>query len=168
MIPPDYEKSIRRAFLQVLVLCLCAVAPPIFSLTGIFAPEDEPLGQWFQRAGIVMTVFAVLAQFKAAGIATTMIAGGTFAETWEAYHKYNRLQTLAAWLSLALVVIGTLIWAYGDLVFPEPPEQEEQNAIAVGITQRVGSHRSQRGDRLTGEKPHIYLAFAVPTQIHQL
>ena len=123
MIPPDYEKRIKRAFLQVLILCLCAVVPPLFSLTGIFAPEDEPLGQWFQRAGIVMTVFAVLAYFKAAGIATTMIGGSTFAELWEVYHKYNRLQALAAWLSLVLVVIGTLIWAYGDLLFPEPPEE---------------------------------------------
>jgi hypothetical protein len=126
MIPSDYEKGIRRAFLQVLVLCLCAVVPPLFSLTGIFAPEDEPLGQWLQRGGAVMTAFAVLAQFRAAGIAT-MITGTTFAETWEPYHKYNRLQALAAWLSLVLVVIGTLIWAYGDLLFPEPPE--EQNAI---------------------------------------
>jgi hypothetical protein len=168
MIPPDYEKRIGHAFLEALILCLCALLPPLLSLTDIFRPEDEPLGQWFQRSGIVMTVLAVLAHFKAAGITTRMIAGGTFAETWEAYHKYNRFQTLAAWLSLILIVIGTLIWAYGDLVFPEPPEQEEQNAIAVGITQRVGSHRSQRGDRLTGEKPHIYLAFAAPTQIHQL
>jgi hypothetical protein len=94
MIPPDYEKGVRRAFVQVAILCLCAVVPPLFSLTGIFAPEDEALGLWFQRSGTVMTVLAVLAQFKAAGIATTMIAGGTFAETWEAYHKYNRLQVL--------------------------------------------------------------------------
>jgi hypothetical protein len=130
MIPPDYEKGIRRAFLQVLILCLCAVVPPLFSLTGIFAPEDEALGQWFQRSGTVMTVLAVLAQFKAAGIATTMIAGGTFAETWEAYHKFHRFQVLAAWLSLVLVVIGTLIWAYGDLLFPEPPDDaQEQTAI---------------------------------------
>ena len=129
MISPDYEKGIRRAFLQVLVLCLCAVVPPLFSLTGIFRPEDEPLGQWFQRSGSVMTAFAVFAHFKAGGIAT-MIAGGTFAETWEAYHKYNRIQALAAWLSLVLVVIGTLIWAYGDLLFPEPPDDaEEQTAM---------------------------------------
>jgi hypothetical protein len=154
MIPPDYEKSIRRAFLQVAILSLCAVVPPLFSLTGIFLPDDEPLGQWFQRSGAVMTVLAGLAHFKAAGIATTIIAGGTFAETWEAYHKYNRLQILAAWFSLALVIIGTLIWAYGDLVFPEPPE-EEQNAVSAGITQRVGSRRSQREVRLTAEKPHI-------------
>jgi hypothetical protein len=93
MIPPDHERRIKAAIQQVFILCLCAVVPPLFSLTGIFRPEDEPLGQWFQRAGIVMTVFAVLAHFKAADIASTMIAGGAFAETWEAYHKYNRLQT---------------------------------------------------------------------------
>jgi hypothetical protein len=73
-----------------------------------------------------MTAFAVFAQFKAGGIAT-MIAGNTFAETWEAYNKYHRCQALAAWLSLVLVVIGTLIWAYGDLLFPDAPE--EQTAI---------------------------------------
>jgi hypothetical protein len=159
MIPPDYEKSIRRAFLQEAILCLCAVVPPLFSLTGILAPEDEALGLWFQRSGIVMTVFAVLAQFKAGSIATTMIAGGTFAETWEAYHKYNRLQALAAWLSLTLVVVGTLIWAYGDLLFPEPPEQEEQNAIAGrrqdGPVQSsfMGTHMRPRISPLPKSKP---------------
>jgi hypothetical protein len=142
MIPPDYEKAIRRLFLQVAILCLCAVGTPLFSLTGILTPEDEPLGQWFQRAGIVMTVFAVLAHFKAAGIASTMMAGGTFAETWEAYHKYGRLQALAAWLSLILIVIGTLIWAYGDLVFPQPTEEQEQNAIVWGNSMGGDRHRA--------------------------
>jgi hypothetical protein len=135
MIPPDHEKGIRRVFLQVIVLCLCAVITPLFSLTSIFRPEDEPLGQWFQRAGIVMTVFAVLAHFKAAGIAT-MIAGVPFAETWEAYHKYNRLQSLAAWLSPALVLIGTLIWAYGDLVFPEPLMTPKNRPRSFGVDRR--------------------------------
>jgi hypothetical protein len=116
--------------LAMIVLCLCAVITPLFSLMSIFRPEDEPLGQWFQRAGIVMTVFAMLAHFKAAGVAAAMIAGTTFAETWEAYHKYNMLQTRAVWLSLVLIVVGTLIWAYGDLLFPEPADDtEEQNAI---------------------------------------
>jgi hypothetical protein len=130
MIPPDHERRIKAAILQVLILCLCAVLPPLFSLTGIFRPGDEPLGQWFQRSGPVMTVLAAFAQFKASGIAT-MIAGGTFAETWEAFHKYNRFQTLAAWLSLILIVIGTLIWAYGDLLFPDPPDDDEERTAII-------------------------------------
>jgi hypothetical protein len=116
MIPPDHEKRIKRAFVQVLFLCLCAVVPPFFSLTGIFRPQGEPLGGWFQRSSVVMTAFAVFAEFKAAGIAT-MIAGGPFAESWKAYHKYNRLRATVAVLSLVLVVIGTVIWGYGDLLF---------------------------------------------------
>jgi hypothetical protein len=139
MIPPDHEKRIKAAVQQVLILSLCALVPPLFSLTGIFRPEDEPLGQWFQRSGIVMTVLAVLAHFKAAGIATTMIAGSTFAETWEAFHKYNRFQTLAAWLSLILIVIGTLIWAYGDLLFPEPPDDTEEQTAVLGVVGRFST-----------------------------
>jgi hypothetical protein len=139
MIPPDYEKRIGHAFQQALILCLCALLPPLFSLTGFFRPEDEPLGLWFQRSGIVMTVLAVLAHFKAAGIATTMIAGGTFAETWEAFHKYHRFQTLAAWLSLILIVTGTVIWAYGDLLFPEPPDDSEEQTAASALVGRFST-----------------------------
>lgn len=49
-----------------------------------------------------------------------MIAGGTLAELWEAHHKYRWYQALAAGLLLALVVIGTVVWGYGDLLFPHP------------------------------------------------
>jgi hypothetical protein len=87
-------------------------------------PIDTP-GQWFERRGAVMTAFAVFAQFKAGSIAT-MIAGGTFGESWEAYHKYKRLQAVAAGLSLVLVVVGTVVWGYGDLLFPRPGAQHEE------------------------------------------
>jgi hypothetical protein len=149
MITPDHEDRIKAAILQVLILCLCALLPPLFSLTGIFRPEDEALGLWFQRSGIVMTVLAVLAHFKASGIATTMIAGGTFAETWEAFHKYSRFQTLGAWLSLILIVIGTLIWAYGDLLFPEPTDDSEEQTVMLGVT--------DRGFPQQGSRPVHYL-----------
>lgn len=119
MIDPEYEKRIRRAFLQVSVLCLCAVIPPLLSMLGSFRPQAESPGQWFERSGAVMTVFAVFAHFKADTIAT-MIAGGTLGESWEAYHKYKRHQAVVAGLSLVLMVIGTVVWGYGDLLFPCP------------------------------------------------
>ena len=120
MIDPAYERRVRRAIFWAFVLCLCAVIPPLLSLPGGFRPQmgqaDTP-GQWFERSGAVMTAFAVFAQFKAGGIAA-MIAGGTFGESWEAYHKYKRSQAAVTVLSLVLVVIGTVIWGYGDLIFP--------------------------------------------------
>ena len=119
MIDPGHESRIKQAILWAFVLCLCAVIPPLFSLVGSFRPQAEPPGQWFERSGAAMTVFAVFAQLKAGSIAT-MIAGGTFGESWEAYHKYKRHQAVAAVLSLVLVVIGTVVWGYGDLLFPRP------------------------------------------------
>jgi hypothetical protein len=119
MIDPAYETRVRRAFLWAFMLCLCAVIPPLLSLAGMFRPPAEPPGQWFERSGAVMTVFAVFAQFKANSIAT-MIAGGTFGESWEAYRKYKGTLAWVAGLSLVLVVLGTVVWGYGDLLFPRP------------------------------------------------
>jgi cellobiose-specific phosphotransferase system component IIC len=119
MIDPTYEKRVRRAIAWAFVLCLCAAIPPLLSLVGSFRPQAEPPGQWFERSGAVMTAFAVFAQFRASGIAT-LIAGGTFGESWEAYYKYKRHQAVAAALSLVLVVLGTVVWGYGDLLFPRP------------------------------------------------
>jgi hypothetical protein len=119
MIDPGYERRIRRAILWAFGLCVCAVIPPLFSMLGSFRPQAETPGQWFERSGALMTVIAVFAQFKAGSIAT-MIAGGTFGESWEAYHKYKRHQAVVAGLSLVLVVIGTIVWGYGDLLFPRP------------------------------------------------
>ena len=66
-----------------------------------------------------MTVIAVFAQFKATSI-TTMIQGRTYGESREFYRKYKCRQTIVAVLSLVLVVLGTIVWGYGDLLFPLP------------------------------------------------
>jgi hypothetical protein len=115
----EHETRVWRAFLWAYGLCLCAVILPLFSTLGIFKPQAEPLGQWFARSGAMMTVIAVFAQFKAASIAT-MIQGRAFGESWEFYRKYKRRQAFAAGLSLVLVVLGTIVWGYGDLLFPLP------------------------------------------------
>jgi hypothetical protein len=115
----EHEGRVCRAFLWAFGLCLCAVIPPLFSTLGIFTPQAEPLGQWFARSGAMMTVIAVFAQFKAASIAT-MIQGRAFGGSWGFYHKYKRRQTIVAVLSLVLVLIGTIVWGYGDLLFPLP------------------------------------------------
>ena len=117
MIDPRYENRIRRASLWASAFCLLSVIPPLLSLLGSFKPQAEPAGQWFERSGAVMTAFAVFAQFKAGGIAS-LIQGTTFAESWEAYRKYKAYQASLNILSLSLIIVGTLIWGYGDLLLP--------------------------------------------------
>ena len=113
----EHERKIRRTFLWACGLCLCAFMTPLISLLGWFRPQAEPLGQWFQRSGAVMTVFAVYAQFQVNNI-VTMIAGAGFGNTFGFYWKYQRRQKVVAVLSLVPAIIGTLIWGYGDLLFP--------------------------------------------------
>jgi hypothetical protein len=113
----EHEKRVWRAFLWACGLCLCAAILPLFSMLGIFKPRAEPLGQWFARSGAMMTVIAVFAQFRAASIAT-MILGSAYGESREFYHTYKRRQAAVAVVSLVLVVIGTVVWGYGDLLFP--------------------------------------------------
>jgi hypothetical protein len=114
----EEDRRIRRAILWVFVLCVCAVIPPLLSMLGGFKPQAEPLGQWFQRSGAVMTIIAVFGQFRAASIAAMIAPGGGWEETLGAFRKYKRLQNVVAVLSLVLAIIGTVIWGYGDLLFP--------------------------------------------------
>jgi hypothetical protein len=134
MLDPKYERRIRRAFLWAFTLCLCAI-PPLLSIVPEFMPQAEPAGQWFERSGAVMTVFAVFAQFKATSIAT-MIAGQGFAETWEAYRKYNSRQKVAEILSLVLIVV----WGYGDLLISRP-RAEPSNGNCVLLCSKQGAAR---------------------------
>lgn len=96
--------------------CACAPGVPILSLLNGLRPHDEAPGLWFGRSGAVMTAFAAFAQFKAAGI-EMMLRGTTFAESWEAYRIHICHQQVLSWASLVLIVLGTLVWGYGDLIY---------------------------------------------------
>jgi hypothetical protein len=112
-----HENKIKSAFVWTYGLCLCAIVALLFSIFGWFRPQVGTPGQWIARSGALMTIFAGAAQIKAANIAT-MIAGGTFGETWGFYRRYQDQQKAVARLSLALTIIGTFVWGYGDLLFP--------------------------------------------------
>jgi hypothetical protein len=118
MIDSSYERRVRRAIAVAFVLSFCAALPPVLALlppVAALRPSGEAIGVWVQRSGAVMTMLAAVAQFQAAAVAT-MIAGSTFAESWECYFKYKNYQRAANVLSLVLVVFGTLVWGYGDMV----------------------------------------------------
>ena len=119
MIDSDRQTQARREIRVSLLLCVCAVLPPLLSWPGglrlPIAHADTP-GLWFDRSGAMMTVFAIFAQFRV-GELSTIIAGGTFAESWDLYRKYTGWRTALWRASTALAVVGTLIWGYGDLLF---------------------------------------------------
>lgn len=111
----QHERRIKRAFFYAFALCVLAIAPCSISFISSLKPPSEKIDLWFQRSGAAMTAFSVFSQVKVNNI-LEMIRGGTFAESWKMYHKYIVLQRLASGISVILIISGTVIWGYGDLL----------------------------------------------------
>ena len=126
----EHEKRIRCAFLWAYGLCVCAVIPLLFLILGICRPQAELFGQWFARSGAVMSAIAVVAQFKANGIAP-MIQGGTFGESWGFYRRYSRYQALCRWI--VACAGGHRHHRVGIWRFAVPPSPRHMIRIAISV-----------------------------------
>jgi hypothetical protein len=115
--PTDTE--LQRSLNIAWGLVFLAVLAPILS---VFLPyphaQDLDRGGWFGRSGAVTTVFAILAEgvLIRAKLSITPVGFG-----WEGLQeqrdrfipKFNNPE----WIIFSLTIVGTLIWAYGDLPF---------------------------------------------------
>ncbi|MCK4827445.1 hypothetical protein KA005_67575 [bacterium] len=98
-------------------LVVLAYAPPLFALTCIAMPAYEDPATWFQRSGSTMVVISLLAEFKLFSIQayfdhhdTAMFA---IIIPPKAYKNAHKIIVTSATVS---IVIGTIIWGYGDIV----------------------------------------------------
>lgn len=111
----QHEDKIERQLFYVYALCLIAlISSPVLTYCDL-KPTSEPVSVWFQRTGGIMTIFAFLAQVRAASI-LEMTRGSTFVSSWRSHYKYGSSQRTVSVLSSALVILGAVIWAYGDLL----------------------------------------------------
>ncbi|GHC17908.1 hypothetical protein [Aidingimonas halophila] len=98
------------------VMMLMAIVPVMISLYLSFITND---GQWFQRSGALMVLFSIGVEYHrkqelhpakrrdgALTVASSRLAG-TVQRCWRAI----------PFVCYLAVVIGTLIWSYGDLLF---------------------------------------------------
>lgn len=101
---------------KIEILLLIAV---IFSVHSYFYTSES--GMWFSRSGSIMVLLAAIAEFqintaKEASIetsSTVTIGGGNALIKRELSPRYRTLSVIAHFE----VIIGTVIWGYGDCVF---------------------------------------------------
>ncbi len=62
---------------------------------------------WFQRSGSIMTIVGAYIAFHEARRSIQTIKGNIFINKELPY----------AWLSIVLLIIGTIVWGYGDIPF---------------------------------------------------
>lgn len=81
--------------------------------------QDQGDGTWFARSGAVPTVATVLASIWLAKYRELLLGDGGFRElpADKAYKKLSPYYTFLQASTLIVLVVSTLVWAYGDLVF---------------------------------------------------
>ncbi|WP_229651872.1 hypothetical protein, partial [Vibrio parahaemolyticus] len=97
---PKFSQFIHVVFPTVIVIILSSI-----SLYSDISTEDGYF--WFQRSGALMGAAGIYIGFHE----------GNWKMTTRNQNLYINTQIWYQWLALALGVLGTLIWAYGDLPF---------------------------------------------------
>jgi hypothetical protein len=97
--------------IAVLSQCLALVLPRPISM-------QDDLGGWFGRSGAITTVFALLTETVLVRAKLSITPAGF---GWVGVNeqravfipKFNKPE----WTIFILIIVGTIIWAYGDIPF---------------------------------------------------
>lgn len=115
------ESSISKELFIIILLLAFSAVIPICAWYG-FLQQDDDVSIWFQRSGSLMVLFAVWAEyklFKVHRLTMPMSEGGeTYqdaAHTGELKTKYGKILNVINFISAILVIMGTVIWGYGDI-----------------------------------------------------
>ncbi len=103
-----------------------AIAYILFSIltlwmgwSGVFFYGDRgDAAMWFARSGAIVTIFAAMAEVLMAQYWVGSINQGITSTSISDFAKRHREVILfLQGLSGFLIVIGTMVWAYGDLIY---------------------------------------------------
>ncbi|MBB3185212.1 hypothetical protein FHR95_002793 [Halomonas fontilapidosi] len=106
----------REATLAEALLMMMAVLPVLFSAYVSLSTGD---GHWFQRSGGLMVLFSVGVEYHRKYLLRCLESG---TPSWlVASSRPARLVTrfwrAVPFICYLSIVVGTLIWSYGDLLF---------------------------------------------------
>ena len=68
----------------------------------------------FNRAGCLLVLFSVFAEFQLNNATVPM--GADVGDIPSNLNCHNRLVSCGKWVSHIFIIIGTIIWGYGDLI----------------------------------------------------
>lgn len=116
------KRRINKQLSIVLLLLTLSAVIPVCAWHGLMQ-QDSEVSLWFQRSGSLMVLFAAWAEyvlFKIHKLTKPMSDGGeTFqdmAHKGVLVTKYRTALNIINVITASLVIIGTVIWGYGDIV----------------------------------------------------
>jgi hypothetical protein len=113
----QYEKMVLKKRKMFFIFATLSILMPALSVFGFFKPSCEALGVWFQRSGATTVVFAIFAEMNATQMLGVLDPSGMVGKTFQpTYDKYLKQVKAYNYIALFLVIFGTVIWGYGDLL----------------------------------------------------
>ncbi|WP_348971451.1 hypothetical protein [Pseudomonas atacamensis] len=110
-----YEKRILKARRWFLFWAALAVAVPVVVVLVVWT-LDKP-SMWISRSGAIMAAIAFLAHLKSDVMMGVLKPGGfvdkSFRPTKE---KYFGQIVLCGRFAVSIVLLGSLVWGFGDLL----------------------------------------------------
>ena len=119
MVHEPTDAELNRSLVIAWVLIFIAVLAPVLAFL-LPRPSSflNDFGGWFGRSGAVTTVFALLAEtvLVRAKLSITPVGFG-----WDGINeqraKFIPKFNAPEWTIFSLIILGTIIWAYGDIPF---------------------------------------------------
>lgn len=116
-----YEERIRAPRILFWIFIVMSIAVPVIGLAACFNLSSEAHSAWFQRSGSLVIACAVVAEYFAVSVFTTLNPNGFVSVGYKEFkEKYGALPARYTRIVLVLVVMGTLISGYGNLLFSKP------------------------------------------------
>lgn len=116
------EIKIRLYQVAMLSLLSLSVLSPVLAWHEVWQ-QDENAGAWFQRSGCLTVLFSALAEYIIFIIRDLLDPIGDEGYSYQdnadgGYLKanYRKMLNFSSFISIALLVMGTLIWGFGDLI----------------------------------------------------
>lgn len=109
------ELKIKRTERSIAAFLFLAVLVLLLPFVDVLRPDGESVATWWQRAGAPVAVFAFMAQNKSQYLGALLTPGSfTSAEFEFLRKKYRRTHQMGLSAAIALTIIGTVVWGYGD------------------------------------------------------
>lgn len=110
-------ESIKKKLILYGILSVLCFFPPALSICIDLMPDKENLASWFQRSGSIMVVLAVWAEFKLLAIEGYISPSGTaYVVPFDTPAYFKTLYKVVSVTLVVAIIIGTVIWGYGDLL----------------------------------------------------
>ncbi|WP_299178790.1 hypothetical protein [uncultured Neptuniibacter sp.] len=118
----EHIDRVKSKLWKYSLLCAASFMPPIiaismpFYLVSPYLSENETLSTWFQRSGSLMVIIAIITEFKLYSLNDYFDLNNTrmFVPV-DLPKTYKSTYFVISIVALMSMLIGTLIWGYGDI-----------------------------------------------------